>query len=240
MTSKLSGNCGPYDYPGITNASGFNTYVGNNMWGCGSIEPGNPGADCGVQTVKAYDPGNFSVVSNQAAGNTAVLTYPDIQQVFALTSNTSPTISGFSSITSTFAENMHATSGTIAQAAYDVWLDNTSGPNEVMIWVDNAGRGSGGATKIGDATIGGQAFTVYQYGGGEIIFSLNQNEQSGTVDILSTLKWLQNKGLVSAGAGIGQVDFGWEICSTGGQPQTFTVSSYTLKSSCVSGAHCMD
>jgi len=28
----------------------------------------------------------------------------------------------------------------------------------------------------------------------------------------------------------GQIDFGWEICSTGGVHKTFTVSNYHLKS----------
>ena len=54
------------------------------MWGCGSVQPGQAGADCGMQTVTSYGPGDWSVTSDQAAGNTAVLTYPDVQQVFTL------------------------------------------------------------------------------------------------------------------------------------------------------------
>jgi len=107
-----------------------------------------------------------------------------------------------------------------------------------MIWVDNVGRGNGGARQIGAATIAGRAFTVYQYGGGEIIFSLDHNERSGTVDILATLKWLQGHRLVSAGAQLGQVDFGFEICSTGGKPETFAVSRYTLTSRCGPAGGC--
>jgi hypothetical protein len=53
-----------------------------------------------------------------------------------------------------------------------------------------------------------------------------------TVHIIATLRWLQRNGYVSAGAAIGQVDFGWEICSTGGEPETFTVSTDTLRSVC--------
>jgi hypothetical protein len=33
---------------------------------------------------------------------------------------------------------------------------------------------------------------------------------------------------VSSGAAIGQIDFGFEICSTGGAPETFSVSHYSL------------
>jgi hypothetical protein len=51
---------------------------------------------------------------------------------------------------------------------------------------------------------------------------------SGAVDILAMLRNLQSRHLESRGAAIGQIDFGFEICSTGGQPETFSVSRYTL------------
>jgi hypothetical protein len=235
VTSAHSGNCGPYAYPPISNSDGYTTYVGNNMWGCG---PDSDTSSCGPQTVAANDPGNWSATSTQASGNTAVLTYPNVQQVFTKTTDEDPAISAFTSITSDFTETMNPQAGTDAEAAYDIWLSNTSGPNEVMIWVDNMGRGNGGARQIGTATIAGQAFTVYQYGGGEIIFSLNHNEQSGAADILATLQWLQGDGLVSAKAQLGQVDFGFEICSTGGKPETFAVSRYTLTSRCGPAGGC--
>jgi Glycosyl hydrolase family 12 len=235
VTSSHSDNCGPYDYPPISNSNGFTTYVANNMWGCG---PDSNTTSCGRQTLTAYNPGRWSATSVQANGNTAVLTYPNVQQVFTKTTDDDPVISAFTSITSDFTETMNPQTGTDAEAAYDIWLSNTSGPNEIMIWVDNVGRGNGGAQEVGKATIDGQAFTVYQYGSGEIIFSLNHNEQSGTADILATLKWLQGHGLVSAGAQLGQVDFGFEICSTGGKPETFAVSRYTLTSRCGPAGGC--
>jgi hypothetical protein len=233
MTSAGGGNCGPYPYPPISNSNGYTTYVANNMWGCGN-------GDCGPQILTAYDPGHWSVMSTQGSGNTAVLTYPDVQQVFTKTTNTDPAISAFASITSDFTEAMSLQAGTDAEAAYDLWLSNTFGPKEIMIWVDNAGRGSGGAQQIGTATIGGRSYTVLQYGGqdGEIIFSLDRNEQSGTVDILAALKWLQGHRLVSPKAGLGQVDFGFEICSTGGKPEKFAVSRYTLTSACGPAGGC--
>lgn len=231
MISAGNDNCGPYDYRPISNSNGFTTYVGNNMWGCGT-------GNCGPQVLTAHNPGNWSATSTQANGNTAVLTYPNVQQVFNKTTGADPAISAFASITSDFTETMNPQTGTDAEAAYDLWLSNTSGPDEIMIWVDNVGRGSGGARQIATATIGGQAFTVYQYGDGEIIFSLNHNEQAGTVDILATLKWLQGHGLASAGAQLGQVDFGFEICSTGGKPEKFAVSRYTLTSTCGPAGGC--
>ena len=225
-TSSPQGNCGPYSYRPITNSNGFTTYVSNNKWGCGSAD------QCGRQTVQANTPGNWQVTSDQAAGNTAVLTYPNVQQVFTHTNDTDPPLSSFHAVFSHFTEAMHATAGTDAEAAYDIWLSNTKGPDEVMIWVDNRGRGTGGARRIGHATIFKQPFTVYEYGTGEIIFSLDHNEQTGTIHILASLYWLMEHKIVSARATIGQVDFGWEICSTGGRPETFTVSAYSLLSVC--------
>ena len=220
-TAAPSGACGPYSYPAITKSNGYNTYVANNMWGCGS-------GNCGPQTVRANTPGDWQVTSNQAARNTAVLTYPDVQQLFTGTTGNGPAISSFRLIRSRFTETMPpAAAGTIAEAGYDIW---TSYSSDIMIWVDNQGRGTGGAAVIGHATIFGQAFTVLQYGGtgGEIIFSLDHNEHTGTVHILATMRWLQAHRYVKATATIGQVDFGWEICSTGGHPETFTISQYWL------------
>src|SRR5258708_7847625 len=167
------------------------------MWGCG---PDTNTTSCGPQTVAAYNPGNWSATSTQASGNTAVLTYPNVQQVFTKTTNQDPAISAFASITSDLTETMNPQAGTDAEAAYDIWLSNTSGPNEIMIWVDNAGRGNGGARQIGTATIGGQGVTVYQDGGGGIIFSPDHNEQSGTGNILPTPKWLQGHPLPVRGS----------------------------------------
>jgi len=225
-TSAGSGNCGPYSDHLITNSDGFNTYVGNNMWACGS-----PGS-CGPQTLHANDPGDWQVTSNQTNGNTAVRTYPEVQQVFTLTNDTNPPVASFRAVYSHFTESMHAQAGTDVEAAYDIWLSHSGPVNEVMIWVDNHGRGSGGATRIGHATIFGQPFTVYKYGTGEVIFSLDHNEQTGTGHVIASLRWLQAHGVVPAQAQLSQVDFGWEICSTGGKPETFTVSAYSIKVVC--------
>lgn len=233
VTASPTGNCGAYSYSQITNSNGYNTYISNNCWADPACK----------QTVSANSPGEWQVVSTEPAGNTAVKTYPDVQQLFndwcgngswnACQNPTDTPISDLSKLTSSYTETTPHASATIGQFAWDIWLSNTSGPNEIMVWVDNANRGNGGADQIGTATIGGQAWTLYEYGGGEIIWSLGApgtfaQQGSGTVDLLGLLHDLQNRGLVPAGARIGQIDAGWEICSTGGGPETFSVSRYTL------------
>jgi hypothetical protein len=235
VTRDPSGNCGPYDYAGIMNSNGFNTYVANNCWGDPNCK----------QTVTAHNPGDWSVTATEPAGNTAVRTYPNTSQLFnnwcgsgwgdCATATDTP-ISSLSSLSSTYAQTMPHDSATIAQAAWDIWLTSNSGhPNEIMVWVDNVNRRSGGATQKASLNIGGQDWTLYQYGAGELIWSLGApgtfaHQGSGTVDLLALLRWLQNNGYASSGARIGQIQFGWEICSTGGVSKTFTVNSYNLKS----------
>jgi hypothetical protein len=102
-----------------------------------------------------------------------------------------------------------------------------------MVWVDNSKRGSGGATQVGTATIAGQAWTIYKYGSGELIWSLGApgtfaQQGSGTVDLLAILKASIARGLMSPNAVIGQIDVGWEICSTGGVAETFRVTDYSI------------
>ena len=53
-------------------------------------------------------------------------------------------------------------------------------------------------------------------------------QPSGTVDLLSLLRELVTLGFEGPGTAIGQIDFGWEICSTGGIPETFTAGSYSI------------
>lgn len=224
VTSNVHANCGPYSTPKITLSDGYNTYVSNNGWACGS---GSPGA-CGPQKLTAYSPSEWTVASEQAAKNTAVLTYPDVQQVFTDVKDVDPPISSFKYIYSYYSESMPAVSGLDAEAGYDIWLSKTSGPDEIMIWVDNVGRGTGGARQIGKATISNQSYKVLEYGNGEVIFSLNRNQHAGTAHILSVLHWLQRHKIVSTGARIGQIDFGWEICSTGGHLGIFRMNNYTL------------
>jgi hypothetical protein len=227
----LAGTCGPYADPDITAADGYNTNIANNMWGCGRVQPPAAGAFCGVQTVTSHGPGNWSVTSDQKAGNTGVLSYPDVGQVFTRGDDTDPPISAFSAITSSFTETMNATAGTDAEAAYDIWVNSGSKTEEIMIWVDNHGQTPAGDDK-GSVVIGGTTYELWNADG--TVSFVRSNEQSGTVDILAVLHWLQSNGYIGSTADVGQVDFGWEICSTGGVPETFTVSNYTLKDTCSS------
>lgn len=234
-TTASNGVCGPYVYARITNSNGYNTYTDQDMWAANSRT---------IQRLTSNGPGSWNIVSNaRPAGYTGVQTYPNVQQLFndwtgrgwnePGTAADTP-VSGLSSLKSSFTESMPHNSRTIAEAGYDIWLSHIPkrDSDEVMVWVDNVNRGTGGAVRIGHATIGGQSFTLLQYGGagGELIFSLDRSERTGTVDILHTLRWLVTHRLEPSGVRIGQIDFGWEICSETARPpgNTFAVSRYRI------------
>ena len=55
--------------------------------------------------------------------------------------------------------------------------------------------------------------------------------------MLSLFKWLQSNGY-SSETSINQIDYGFELCSTSGHTETFTVSAYTLKATCSGSNSC--
>jgi hypothetical protein len=232
VTHAAKGSCGPYRYAAITGSGGSSTYVLNDMWAA------NKGT---TQTLSVWNPGHWSVVANaRPVGYTGVQTYPDAQQIYTRSDNSPDPLSGFGSILSSFTENMNATGATSAEAAYDIWLGQSSSTNyanEVMVWNDTVHRGTcGGATVKAHASFGGshgvsrRRWTLCEYAGKELIWYLaNDNERSGTVNLLAMLTWLETHGYLPAGSGLNQIDYGFEICSTRG-PETFTVSRFAINS----------
>lgn len=225
--------CGPYRYRPITNSDGSDTYVLNDMW--------NPPGTGHPQTIRVENPGDWEVTSDQPRGNTAVLSYPDVQQIFTTTSNTPAPLSRFAAIRSSFTESMPR--GGDNEAAYDIWMGNSEATDydqEVMIWVDDHRTNSAPGHVVGRPSFGGARFTVWQDptdgkpGFHTLYMVRDRNETTGAVDVLAMLSWLIAHHLTAA-TGLNQVDFGWEICSTNGKPATFAISRYSLRLRCHGG-----
>jgi hypothetical protein len=153
-------------------------------------------------------------------------------------------LKSYSMIRSSFAEHMNATARTSAWAAYDIWLGRDGCSNcashEVMIQHDFANNGA--CTTMAKATFPGpggapQRWHLCKYGS-ELIWKLGSDEQhkvserTGVVHILAMLRWLVRHGYLPARTGLWAVGYGWEICSTGSRPETFTVSAYALRARC--------
>ena len=234
VTSAAKGNCGPYRYPAITHSNGHNTYVGQDVW---NTIPG------WSQTLNVTDPGNWNVTAKIPAGNTSVVSYPNTGQNIDWINGAPPPLSSWSSIYSSFSENLagDANSGSVAEAAYDIWLNNWA--NEVMIQTDFVGDAMrprcSGSQVIATVPFGGsggvpaQNWNLCQFGS-ELIwqFPTGTNESSGSVDMLAMLTWLEDNGkgkYLPRNSGLTALSFGFEICSTGGQPETFRLSHFSIR-----------
>ena len=190
----------------------------NNEW--------NTSANPGPQKICGNSESDWQAVSTQAAGNTAVLTAPSVQIPY--NNSNGYALSKFSSLSSSYTEDMHAVSGTDAEAMYDLWLNGLN--KEVMFWVDDHGQTPSGSV-VATTTFSGATWQLWQTGSGYWAFVRKTNSSSGTVDLLAGLKFLESRGQLSASDKLWQVNFGWEICSTAGAPETFTVSNYSVSSS---------
>jgi len=208
------------DPTGQTNtpAGGFDLF--NNAW--------NTANHPGPQTICGNSESDWQVTSTQRAGNTGILTYPSVQLNY--NGMHGYQLSAFTSMTSSYTENMHAVSGTQAQAAYDIWLNGLG--KEVMVWVDNYGTPADIkviAPRLATTTFSGATWDLYEKGHRDT-FIRRGDATSGTVDLFAALKFLEDRGDLAPGDILWQVNFGWEIASTAGAPETFTVSNYSLTS----------
>jgi Glycosyl hydrolase family 12 len=193
---------------GAWNNGGYILY--NNMWN----------SSAGPQTIWADSFHRWGVRSKQAAGNTAVETYPCVQKDFS-----NPRVSTFRTLVNGFAESMPSpATGLDAEAADDVWLNKYR--IEVMIWVDNHAQRPAGNI-IGHAAVSGQHFAVWR-GGSTYTFALDHNEKRGQTHILTAIRWLMRHRYVPASATLAQVDFGWEIAATNGRAENFSLTNYWL------------
>jgi hypothetical protein len=134
--------------------------VMNNRWGTSAEQCINVTAT------------GFSIVSQQGVGSTsgAPVSYPAVYYGCHYT-NCSPgtnlpmQVSSISSATSSISYNF--VSGATYDAAYDIWLDPTpkkDGVNqqEIMIWFNRQGSIQPIGSVVGNATIGGRTWQVWQ------------------------------------------------------------------------------
>jgi hypothetical protein len=197
------------------------------------------------QDLDASSMSHWQVKASLAAGNTAVLSYPDSQDTVTNTNDEPVPLTKYTDIRSTYSVTMPGSphSSDDYEAAYDIWLGastQTSWTNdqEIMIWTDNHGQTPAGndTGKTWTDPSTGDVYEIWLDSGKTTVSSGNDivtlvsraNHASGAVDLLNVLKWLQSAGYTSANAGVDQIDYGFELCSTSGVTETFAVNGYTL------------
>jgi hypothetical protein len=246
-TSSSSGICGGYSYAGVSDPSVNLVNIQNSLFGSNGY----------TQTMHAINPGSWYATADFANGNTSIQSYPDSDAVFT---SSAPALSSYSSIISTFSHNMNLNSGTDAEAAYDIWIDpvdsQTGNRYEVMIWTQQSQRGEPAGctqTQLAQTTFGGSngvpqyTWDLYSCTQGEYVWQLDPAQfgvsnwdgvwglTNGSVDILSMLKYLQTlHGSMTwtdpSNGYLSQLEYGFEIASTGGVNENFQVDGWTVES----------
>lgn len=194
--------------------------VANNMW--------NISGESVSQTLSACSHSNWYVTATVGGGSGSVKTYPNAHYNFSIP----PKLSSLASVTSTFAETGPGT-GTY-EDAYDIWLNGIANPaggsDEVMIWTDNHGQTPAGSA-MGTVTLDGRPYTVWKRDGNYFAFVAQSNFTSGTLNLLEFFRLLTGKGWLSPGSVLNQVDYGVELVSTNGVPETFGFSEFSVNHS---------
>jgi len=246
-TSSASGICGGYSYAGVSDPAVNLINVQNSLFGSNGY----------TQTLNVVNPGSWYATANFANGNTSIQSYPDSDAVFI---STAPALSTYTSIISTFSHNMNLNSGTDAEAAYDIWIDpvdsQTGNRYEVMIWTQQSHRGEPAGctqTQLAQTTFGGSngvpqyTWDLYSCTQGEYVWQLDPAQfgvsdwngvwglTNGSVDVLSMLKYLQTlHGSMTwtdpSNGYLSQLEYGFEIASTGGVSENFQVNGWTVVS----------
>ena len=191
-------------------------YVDTDTWNAASYQVS--------QTMYVCDYDNWYVVANMndAAGDGAVKTYPNVHEDFGA----APAISSFGAISSSFAHTGPHVG--VYEFAYDIWLNGiaSSGSTEVMIWTDNYNQVPSGSS-LDTVTFDGESYRVYK-SGSYVAFVKTKNVNSGTLDLLSFFDYVITKGWIPSTSTLGAIDYGVELVSTDGADATFAVTDFSV------------
>jgi hypothetical protein len=187
--------------------------VSNDEWGTG------------------YDTQTLWVNSAESWGLYA--TQPDTPNVKSYSNigvNLHVPLDSLSSATSTFHETNPV--GGAWESAYDIWLNGTG--IEVMAWTYVSGGVRPLGYPVSTVTLAGSTWTLYTGDNGHnptYSFVRNGNETSGTVDLLSLLKYLEKTGGYFSDPVLSSIQYGWEITGTDGVQKDFTMNEYSASTS---------
>jgi len=242
-TSAAQGDCPyPQDSEIEGNVDGQNPEVDQNVW-----SPINGWS----QTLYANSPADWQVVASEPAGNTAVVTYPNTS---AWVNVDNIPVDSYNTTVSSFNETMPHNAQTTAWAMYDLWFNNWN--DEVMIQYDFTNNADCDSSTVvaNNVTFGGSNgvpaqqwhlcdFGLPSAGSGGCPAGPNctldwklgptegagkQSESSGSIDIKAMIDWLEYTGYLPARSTWTALSDGWEICSTGGQNETFAMNDFSV------------
>ena len=184
----------------------------------------------GSQTIWAFSYRNWGVESTQPA-TAGLKAYPYVAKRYP----SRPPCASLRYLRSGFRESVVPAPGLRATAAYRIWLNDRA--IQVDIWVD-AHNTTPVGHKIGQTLIYGSYFRVWQESKTRFTFALSGPQLlTGAAHLLSALRWLNRhndpatgSAYLSTRARVAEVDFGWQITSTGGTALDLDVTGFWIGS----------
>src|SRR5262249_19124436 len=174
------------------------------------------------QTMYVCDFNNWyaNVNVSDTANDGAVKTYPDVHMDYR-----GRQVGSFTSIRSTFAHT--APNHGAWDYAYDIWMNGYG--TELMIWTQSAGRQAHvpGVTTVGTVMIDGITYTVH-HSGSYTAYDMPTATTSGTLDILKFVADMISRGYVAGTAPLNSIQYGVEVCDTGGTNTRFDVNNFSI------------
>lgn len=190
-------------------------YVDTDTWNFASY-PGSKQTMyvCNYDDWYAID--NVSDTSNDGA----VKTYPNVHMDYS-----GQAVSSFTGISSTYAHTAPSTGAW--DYAYDIWLNGYG--TELMIWTQSAGRQAHvpGITKVATVTLDGITYDVH-HSGGYTAYDMPTTKTSGTINVLHVMQDMISRGYLSASAPLNSIQYGVEVCDTGGVDTRFEVNNFSV------------
>ena len=181
------------------------------------------------QTLHATSPADWYVTANTNSNFGGVASFPNTGWIM------DQALSSFGSITSSWNVTMPTDdTKTAAWATYDLWFNNWG--NEVQIHPDQTANGDYDCTSVASLTVSGEPWHLCVFGS-EDVWKLGTsdaspvNEPSGSTNILAFLDDLETLGYLPANSTWTAGSFGYEICDTEGNTQTFAVNNFTWNAS---------
>jgi hypothetical protein len=169
--------------------------------------------------------------ADNSSGDGAVKTYPNVHRDFHnWDTGAEPRLSSFSRIKARFA--MRTPRVGIYNVAFDIWLNGVPGNREVMIWTDNFRQVPAGSVVRRGLSFSGHRWRLYATGdNGYLAFVPTKRITHGKLNLRAMLRYLVSKGRVPARSTVGQICYGVEIVSTGGQRASFKVTDFAIRTS---------
>lgn len=194
------------------------------------------------------DSWNVDVTTDNSKGDGAVKSYPSIRKIYhdwgkGGDFSSDPRLSSFPQLKVEYASTDPAScSGCIYDTAFDIWLNGIGGSNntELMIWTHNVGQRPYGEKVASGVQVDGRAWDLWSGNANHYIAYVPSDGsylRSGTVDVKAFVNDLKQRGRIAdsplgqAGKDdpyVGQISFGVEPVSTGGQSKRWEFTRFSV------------